>query len=691
MSVTIVQASQLPGKAMISEIKTEILTADIVVTGTVQGVGFRPFVYRLASELKLRGTVKNAGGSVEISVAGSKEAIDSFIERLSDDAPDAAIVERVWPVHCREGDLDSIGFEIETSEDKKDSRLEISPDIATCQLCIGELLDKENRRFRYPFINCTNCGPRFTIIQSLPYDRQTTVMNKFQMCSSCNVEYLDPANRRFHAQPNACVNCGPGLEFRLTGELGSLKGEVALENAELLLVDGGILALKGLGGFHLACLATDDRAVSILRARKHREEKPLAVMMADLDMVRDFCHLTSDEMRALTSSMRPIVILKMKKIGLLPEIVAPGLDELGVMLPYTPLHHLMCQDLNSPLVMTSGNLSEEPIATSNQEALERLAAIADGFLLHNRDIESRYDDSVSKVMLGSNRLLRRARGYAPTPLRLDFYVNDQVLALGGHLKNSFCIIDGNRAYLSQHIGDLDSPETRDHLQDTLRLYGRLFDLCPEILAYDMHPDYATSNLFDLWSQSEDPPIDTDSISSQVAVQHHHAHIVACMAEYKIIEPVIGIAFDGIGYGDDGAAWGGEFLKCDYSSYQRLAHFDYVPMPGSTKAIKEPWRMAMSYLHLTNQDKVEQFLEDLRKRNPQLPTDTAQKQLEKRLNCPDTSSCGRLFDAVSSILGINDFANFEGQSAMLLEAAAHKSTNHDQVMALEYEIEGDEPL
>ncbi|MBK9145342.1 MAG: carbamoyltransferase HypF [Candidatus Melainabacteria bacterium] len=674
---------------MISEIKKETMTADIVVTGTVQGVGFRPFVYRLARELGLRGTVKNAGGSVEISVAGSRQAIDSFMDRLRSDAPDAAVVDRVWPVHYREGDLEDEGFAIETSEGRDDSRLEISPDIATCDQCLTELLDKADRRYRYPFINCTNCGPRFTIIHKLPYDRASTVMDRFAMCDLCQAEFLDPGDRRFHAQPNACARCGPSLSFRLTGGELVTKGDDALENAELLLIDGGILALKGLGGFHLACLATDEAAVSRLRERKHREEKPLAVMMPDLTTCQRYCHLDRDEIRALTGAQRPIVLLRIKEGAGLPDCVAPGLDELGVMLPYTPLHHLLSRDLDSPLVMTSGNLSEEPIATGNAEAIERLSVIADGFLLHDRDIESRYDDSVSRVMLGANRLIRRARGYAPAPLRLDFYINEHVLALGGHLKNTFCVIDGNRAYLSQHIGDLDNLESREHLRETLVSYQRLFELSPEILAFDMHPDYATSNLFELWSGStEEAPIDMASIEDMVAVQHHHAHIAACMVEYKLTDPVIGIAFDGIGYGEDGNFWGGEFLKCDYRSYERLAHIDYLPMPGAMTAVREPWRMALSALWQCDRVRARQFGEKLVERIPGIEVDLpfAFEQLENRTDLTLTSSCGRLFDAVASLLGISDCNAYEGQSAMLLEAAARRSTAGEDILPLDFEIE-----
>lgn len=678
---------------MISEIKKETMTADIVVTGTVQGVGFRPFVYRLARELGLRGTVKNAGGSVEISVAGNRVEIDAFMDRLFSDAPDAAVVDQVWPVHYREGDLNTESFAIETSEDRNDSCLEISPDIATCEHCQTELFNNDDRRFRYPFINCTNCGPRFTIICKLPYDRDSTVMSSFAMCELCQAEFLDPGNRRFHAQPNACARCGPSLSFRLTGSEAITKGEDALEDAELLLIDSGIVALKGLGGFHLACLATDEAAIRRLRKRKHREEKPLAVMMPDLATCHRYCYLDKDEIRALTGAQRPIVVLRKKEGAGLPDCVAPGLDEIGVMLPYTPLHHLIGKDLDHPLVMTSGNLSEEPIATGNDEAVRKLWSIADGFLFHDREIESRYDDSVSRVMLGANRLIRRARGYAPAPLRLDFYINEHILALGGHLKNTFCVIDGNRAYLSQHIGDLDTLECREHLRETLASYQHLFELSPEILAFDMHPDYATSNLFELWSGCDSisagaPPIEMASISEMVAVQHHHAHIVACMVEYKLTDPVIGIAFDGIGYGEDGNFWGGEFLKCDYRSYERLAHIDYLPMPGSMTALREPWRMALSALWQFDRVRARQFGEELVERIPGIEAALTEafEDLENRTDLTMTSSCGRLFDAVASLLGISDRNAYDGQSAMLLEAAARKSTAGEDTLPLDFESE-----
>ncbi|MBX9878832.1 MAG: carbamoyltransferase HypF [Candidatus Obscuribacterales bacterium] len=628
----------------------------ISVSGIVQGVGFRPFVYNLACQHELKGFVRNVGGLVDIEVQGSAAKIDLFLRKLSRLNPPMSVIEDIQAVNIPVLDC-APEFEINKSGLEKTTQKAISPDMATCDDCLEELFDSTNRRYQYPFINCTNCGPRFTIIERLPYDRPHTTMSHFEMCESCLREYEDPKDRRFHAQPNACAKCGPRLIFQQTGQVGTevYAGE-ALTHACRLLSNSGILAVKGLGGFHILCDAHDNDAVKILRQRKRRSEKPFAVMMADVEMVQKHCHLNSSELKLLTSPERPIVLLLKLKDSSLTNL-NPGNAYLGVMLPYTPVHHLLIQSLKRPLVCTSGNISDEPIAIDNNDALETLSSIVDGFLLHNRSILSRYDDSVAAVVEGKTALVRRSRGFAPKAITLPFKTEKQILAVGAHLKNTFCLYKDSRAYLSQHIGDLENLETLEHMQTALARMKDLFEFTPEIIASDMHPDYLSTNYAAELHQALEIPL--------IQVQHHHAHIVSCMVENNLVDPVIGVAFDGLGYGTDSTFWGGEFLICSLSDFKRAAHLQPKQMPGGNLAIRHPWRMALSYLN-TQSETASTFLNICRQKHGEQAVHFAQSQIKKNINSPLTSSMGRLFDAASAVLNIRHNASFEGQAAIELE-------------------------
>jgi len=630
--------------------------ARISVRGVVQGVGFRPFVYRLAQEHNLKGWVRNTSGNVEIEVEGDVETVESFVHDLEAKAPPMAHIENVevtfYPL---KGYTD---FQIGESLSQQGQYQLVSPDIATCEDCKREVFSPTDRRSHYPFTNCTNCGPRFTIIEDIPYDRPKTTMRQFEMCSQCRREYHDPLDRRFHAQPNACPQCGPGLELVDGGGNPVDCGDV-IEAASQLLKEGKILAVKGLGGFQLACDATSEVAVNTLRARKRRPSKPLAVMIATLEEIEKHCLISSEERKLLQSPQCPIVLLRWKHDSSnISPAVAPNLKYLGVMLPYTPLHHLLLKESNLPLVMTSGNLSEEPIAKDNDEALTRLKGIADYFLLHNRGIYARYDDSVCMVE-GTHQAVRRARGYAPYPIFFPFK-SKQILACGAEFKNTFCLTKDEHAFLSQHIGDMENEETLEHFENTIELYKKLFRVEPEIIAYDMHPEYlATKYALKVGSEQG---------LSLVPVQHHHAHIVSCLAENKVKGPVIGVAFDGTGYGTDGTIWGGEFLLADLGCFQRLGHLEYVPLPGGEAAIRKPYRMALSYLYsLLGEDFSLKGL-PISKLNS-LELGTIKQQLRRRINSPLTSSVGRLFDAVSALTGVRAEIDYEAQAAIELEMLA----------------------
>jgi len=634
----------------------------ISVRGVVQGVGFRPFVYRLAHQHNLAGWVRNTSGSVEIEVEGEEKSLNAFLSALKTEAPPMASIEEVTAVPLAPQGY--VGFEIRESHPEEGQYQLVSPDIATCQACQEEIFSPNDRRYHYPFTNCTNCGPRFTIIEDIPYDRPKTTMRRFKMCPECQREYDDPLDRRFHAQPNACPRCGPSLELVDRQGL-TIQCSDVIQEAVRLLAQGKTLAIKGLGGFLLACDATNEAVVNVLRDRKRRPSKPFAVMLTSLEEVKRHCFVTPEEERLLLSPQSPIVLLRWKKESSVCRGVAPGNKYLGVMLPYTPLHHLLLKAAGFPLVMTSGNLSEEPIAKDNDEALRRLGNIADYFLLHNRDIYAKYDDSVCLVEQGTPQVIRRARGYAPYPIPLPFKAR-QILACGAEEKNTFCLTKEQHAFLSQHIGDMENEETLEHFERTIELYQKLFRVEPEIVAYDLHPEYlSTKYAMELKARYEHQ-------LKFVPVQHHHAHLASCLAENNIQQAAIGVIFDGTGYGTDGTMWGGEFLIGDWKKFERVGHLQYVPMPGGAAAIKKPYRMALSYLYtLLGQDVSLEGLPIL----GQLDTSekyglaTIKHQLERKLNSPLTSSAGRLFDAISALAGVRGTIDYEAQAAIELEMLA----------------------
>ncbi len=632
----------------------------IWLTGVVQGVGFRPFVYRLADEWGVAGWVRNTSAGVEIDAEAEAAALSGFIAALQTQAPPLARIESL-----REEAAAPVGygrFEIRASAAQEGRYQLISPDIATCPDCLRELLDPADRRYRYPFTNCTNCGPRFTIITDIPYDRPSTTMREFAMCPACQREYDDPLDRRFHAQPNACPVCGPRLTLvdRAGAPVSADLGMDHIAIAAQALQEGRILALKGLGGFHLACDATNPAAVVELRRRKQRPHKPLAVMMATLEDIRAHCEVSAEAEALLTSPQCPIVLIPWRPDSTVCLETAPGQRDLGVMLPYTPLHHLLLRDVGRPLVMTSGNRSEEPIAQTNEEALERLGHLADLFLLHNRDIYTRYDDSVWFVPASGPQPIRRSRGYAPYPVRLPGPM-PSVLACGPELKNTFCLTRDSHAFLSQHIGDMENAETLEYYERTIALYKRHFRMEPERLACDLHPDYLATRYARRLAGETGLPL--------VEVQHHHAHIAACLAENGHAfdaGPVLGVALDGTGYGADGRIWGGEFLVADYASYRRLGQLEYLPLPGGEAAIRKPYRLALAYGYaLTGAWPEVPALAGV----PVAERRLLERQLERGLNTPLTSSCGRLFDAVAALCGVRGEVSYEAQAAMELEALA----------------------
>lgn len=624
----------------------------IHVAGIVQGVGFRPYVYRLATERHLAGQIANTSSGVVIEVEGAPEVVDDFLSSLPLQAPPLAMVTdiRVAEIH-HTGKSD---FCILPSDPSASVRTLISPDIATCDDCLRELFDPADRRHRYPFINCTNCGPRFSIVKGIPYDRPQTSMSVFPMCPCCLAEYENPRNRRFHAQPNACWQCGPQLEFcDSRGHRLSVEDPIAETVAQLRA--GDIVAVKGLGGFHLAVDATNAGAVDRLRERKRRIEKPFAVMVSDLETVSHFCVLGAEERELLSLPQRPIVLLPRINPCPLTDNVAPFNQYLGIFLPYTPIHHLLFKegDLQA-LVMTSGNLSEEPIAIGNSEAVTRLGDIADWFLLHNREILLRCDDSVVRRAGGRTRQIRRSRGFVPVPvfLKREF---PPTLAVGGELKNTICLLRGREAFLSQHIGDLENVEAYKFFQEAIDHLQRILEIRPGIVAYDLHPDYFATRwarkLTGIWT---------------VGVQHHHAHIASCMAENHLEGRVIGFALDGTGYGTDGHVWGGEVLLADYQDFERAAHLAYVPLPGGAAAIREPWRMAVSHLWASYGPDLLQLPIPLFRQIPQARVLTALQMMERQVNSPLTSSCGRLFDAVAAVINLRREVNYEAQAAVELE-------------------------
>lgn len=662
----------------------------IHITGIVQGVGFRPFIYNQALQHDLTGWVCNTSAGVDIEVNGDPDQITSFIQVIKKLAPPLS---RIDSLDFREIPTNHfMGFEIIPSKNLSEAFQPISPDIGICPDCLRELFDPSDRRFQYPFINCTNCGPRLTIIEDIPYDRPKTTMRDFPMCSDCRIEYDDPADRRFHAQPIACPSCGPHvwLQYPGTSHKGNqhpLTRNDAIHAVQELLLKGKIVAIKGLGGFHLACDATNSKAVTRLRQRKLRVDKPFALMIGDLPSAEMQCIVEDKDRELLESRERPIVLLPRKSTSTIALEVAPHQTTLGVMLPYTPLHYLLFAPphkgnsekrhrLSSwmpPLVMTSGNISEEPIAIDNEEALERLSGMADAFLLHNRPIRTRCDDSVLRTFRGVTFPIRRSRGYAPFPVYLPGK-SPQVLAVGGELNNTFCITRDRYAFLSHHIGDMENYETYTSFQDSVSHYESLFRIKPIALSHDLHPNYLSTRYVVERSQRESLPA--------FGVQHHHAHIVSCMAEHSLPgdQPVIGIAFDGTGYGDDGAIWGGEFILADYRIFTRLGHMKYVPLPGGDTAIRKPARTALAYL--TSSDI--EWDEELSSVKALCADERSilKTQLKLGINTPLTSSVGRFFDAVASICGVRQVVNYEAQAAIEFENLADPSETGSYELFLE---------
>ncbi|MBT3767548.1 MAG: carbamoyltransferase HypF [Rhodospirillaceae bacterium] len=641
---------------------------EIRIHGIVQGVGFRPFVFRAAQELGLRGNVQNNGGAVRIRVAGLAVDINRFVEILCDRTPPLARIDRLERSLYQEN-LES-GFQIIPSVDGEfgGAWTGIGPDTGTCPDCMGEVFNIADRRHRYPFTNCTNCGPRLSIVRDLPYDRENTSMAAFPLCPLCRGEYETPGDRRFHAEPNACPACGPQLRFVCAKDWRDETTSNPIIVAQERIKDGAIIAVKGLGGYQLTCLATDETSVDRLRQRKHRYEKPFALLGRDLDMVRRYCAVSPAEAELLKSPEAPIVILAAHGPENVAPSVAPGQRTLGFMLPSTPLYHLLMERADGPLVMTSGNRSDEPQVIRDDEARERLSDVADWFLTHNRDIINRVDDSVVRSIAGRPRLTRRARGYVPAalPLPPGFEDAPSVLAFGGELKSTICLARTGKAVVSQHLGDLEEAATVLAYRDTLNLYLGMLGEGPDVLAADLHPDMASSKF------AEDIADSNGLVLTRV--QHHHAHAAACMAENLLpldTSPVLAVVFDGLGLGPDGTLWGGEFLSANYITAHRLATLSPVPMPGGEKAIREPWRMAYAHLSTAFDWK------DLNKRFPSVdffqrlstrPVAQLAGMVASGVNAPATSAAGRLFDAVSSVVGLRDEVSYEGQAAIDLETA-----------------------
>lgn len=645
----------------------------IRVRGLVQGVGFRPSVWRLAYECGLAGFVLNDGGGVLIHAWGDTSKLEAFLAKLRTDIPPLA---RIDSLDCEllEAMAPSDDFVIRKS-DTGEVQTGIVPDAATCPACQSEIFDPQDRHHRYAFTNCTHCGPRLSIIKSIPYDRANTAMSPFEMCPACRAEYDDPADRRFHAQPNACPECGPQLwlEDKAGNRIKPDKGGDVVRTAQLLLSEGHIIAVKGIGGFHLACDAANEEAVSRLRKRKRRYDKPFALMAAQPDMISQYADVDEKEHKLLEHAAAPIVVLDIKRRAKhLAAGVAPGQSTLGFMLPYTPLHHLLMDGLQTPLVMTSGNRSDEPQCISNRDARAQLSDIADYWLMHDREIVNRLDDSVARIADGQTSMLRRARGYAPSPINLPAGFEDapRVLAMGAELKNTFCLIRQGQAIVSQHMGDLEDAATHSEYRNGLKLYRELFEFDPELISVDMHPGYHSTQ----WGMA----LAAEDSLKLDEVQHHHAHIASCMAEHGLpleTGPVLGIALDGLGLGDDGQLWGGEFLIADYAGFERVARFVPVPMPGGDKASREPWRNTFAHLSAAfgwDQAATEYADLDIIRHLQQKPVPQLRAMIERGLNAPLASSAGRLFDAAAAAIGIGrDGVSYEGQAAVEMEALASR--------------------
>lgn len=625
-----------------------------IFSGVVQGVGFRPFIYHLAKKNGLTGFVQNRKDGVCAEVEGSAEAIDAFLIGVKNDSPPLACIANI---SAFETDiLNDNSFHIVASDQLGRPDVLIAPDAATCPECIKELFDHADRRSGYPFINCTNCGPRLTIISGVPYDRINTSMACFPLCPQCLSEYENPADRRFHAEPNACPDCGPQLSL-LDADGNTRETTNPMQSAVDFLLAGKILAIKGLGGFHLSVDASNDEAIKTLRRRKYREEKPLAIMLRDIHQAKRIANISRQEENLLCSPQRPIVLLKKIENNLISRLIAPGVPHLGIMLPYTPLHHLLMEKNFIALVMTSANQVDEPICIGNREAINRLGGIADFFLIHNRNILVRCDDSVALFADNNARILRRSRGYVPQPVILKAAL-PPVLALGGQMKTTLCIIKEKSAYLSPHIGDMETPQARDFFLENISLMKRITETDPEIVACDNHPAY-----YSHLAAQEYPA------SRLIYVQHHHAHVVSCMAENKIEGSVIGLAMDGTGYGIDGTAWGGEFLIADEINFQRFGHLDPMILPGGEKAIREPWRIAAGILKSLYNESWPEVALRLKLLSNLEQGILLDQIMERKINSPMASGLGRLFDSAAALLGLSRTVSFEGQAAMKLEALA----------------------
>ncbi|TYT24208.1 carbamoyltransferase HypF [Dictyoglomus thermophilum] len=618
------------------------------IWGIVQGVGFRPFIYRLAKSLNLRGWILNSTGSVQILIQGEEKDLEKFMELLLKEAPPLS---RIEGIEKEEIEVEEIS-DFKILESKEDIGFNfISPDIAICEDCLREMRDPKDRRYNYPFINCTNCGPRYTIIEDLPYDRDKTTMKIFEMCEECYKEYHDPSSRRFHAQPISCYNCGP--QIWIYGE----ESKDLFKRISEYLKEGKILAIKGIGGFHLACDATQDDTVRKLRERKKRPSKPFALMMKDIETIKEYCFVSEEEEKILKSKQSPIVLLRIKDLKDISPLVAPGNNYLGVMLPYAPYHHLIFDHFKKPLIMTSGNLSDEPIVKDNEEAMERLKNIADIFVFHNREIKHRIDDSVVFVENKEVQIIRRARGYAPDPVKIPIKLKP-TLALGGELKNTFSLGKENYVFMSPHIGDLKDKETLEVYEETIQEYIRLFKIEPEILVHDLHPQYLSTDLAQRFKKYMEVR----------AIQHHKAHFYSLLLDREITEDIICFTFDGTGYGEDGKVWGGEVFVGNIEEIKRVAHFKYFPIVGGDIAIENPRKIALSYI-------IKNFPEDTDKILPnidELEKNVTKILLEREENVFYTSSCGRIFDLVSALLGIRERIDYEGQAAIELEMHAMES-------------------
>jgi hydrogenase maturation protein HypF len=660
--------------------KALITRKRIQIQGVVQGVGFRPFVYRLAQRLDIRGYILNSSEGVVIEAEADEEAVQQFVSALATELPSLAKIDAVEVSGIEPTGEDC--FTIHESAAIAGRFALVPPDVGTCPDCQQDFKTPGDRRYRYPFTNCTNCGPRYTIIRDVPYDRRNTTMDEFRMCPACQAEYHDPSNRRFHAEPNACPDCGPGLALVTAEKLAlgtpldfAAASQGILGHARLLLEHGEILAIKGLGGFHLACDASNHQAVSLLRERKRRNGKAFAIMTRDLATAERLCFVTPADRSLLMSPSRPIVLLRRRDGAPISEKVAPGNARLGVMLPYTPLHHLLFEGAGfEALVMTSGNLSEEPIVHRNQEVWPRLKGLADHFLLHNRDIHARADDSVVQSFEGREYPIRRSRGFVPEPVDLAKPVHD-ILACGGELKNTLCLTRDHYAILSQHIGDLENLETMEFFRETLEHLKRFFRVSPVAVAHDLHPNYLSTR-FALEESGLQP----------IGIQHHHAHIASCMADNGLEGRVIGVALDGSGYGTDGKIWGGEFLVCGFSEFERRGHLSYVPLPGSNNAVRQPWRSALAYLDAAFGSEAASLPLPLFREIPAEQITFVGAMISRRIHTFETSSCGRLFDAVASILGIRHEITYEGQAAIELEAAASRDPG-----TYPFEFRGNDPF